>query len=189
MSGRLPPRRSTAAVVLTVLLLTAGCRGEPGGEGRPTAAAPGAPPGEPGVLGTTADALPLGTVTLGAQMLTVRIAATPAARAQGLMGVAALPEGLGMLFLWPDVTGPAAPGGFWMRDTLVPLDLALLADGRVVAVATMTPCAGPPCPITGSDVPYEAAVEVAAGWLAAAGVGVGAPAGWEVPAGAAPPAG
>ena len=116
-------------------------------------------------------------VGAGAEPLTVDvlIAGTPAARARGLQGVADVPTGVGMLFIFGDATGPGGRPGFWMLDTLVPLDIAFAADGVVVGLATMTPCAAQPCPVTHPGVPYDVALEVAAGALADAGIAVGDP--------------
>jgi uncharacterized membrane protein (UPF0127 family) len=87
------------------------------------------------------------------------------------MGVTELPAGSGMLFVFPEV---ADHGGFWMKDTLVPLDIAFARDGTVVAVATMQPCSADPCPVTRPGTTYDLALEVPAGWLAAEGIGPGA---------------
>ena len=125
------------------------------------------------------DALPSVDVLLGGTSDTdaaLRVAAvladTPEARARGLMGVTTVPDGVGMLFTFPDATGPERPG-FWMLDTLVPLDIAFAADGVIVGVATMRPCPAAPCPVTHPGVDYDVALEVAAGALGAAGVGPG----------------
>ena len=105
--------------------------------------------------------------------VTVRleVAADPASRARGLMGRRKLPQGTGMVFLYPaDVTE-----AYWMKDTLVPLSIAFVAaDGRVVSVAEMTPCAADPCPSWAPAGPYRYAVELAGGAFGAAGVGKGA---------------
>jgi uncharacterized protein len=62
-----------------------------------------------------------------------------------------------------------------MKDTLVPLSIAFVAaDGRVVSVAEMTPCAADPCPSWAPAGPYRYAVELPAGAFAAARVGKGA---------------
>lgn len=175
------PRRPVraAATVAAAVLALAGCgRGGPA----PDAAAPAAPAAPaasaaaPALLGTPADDLPAAEVVLtrpdgSAVSVAVRVAATPDDRARGLMGVAELPAGTGMLFEFP---GLASHGGFWMKDTLVPLDIAFAAAGEVVAVATMTVCAADPCPITRPGRPYDAALEVPAGWLAQQGIGPGA---------------
>ena len=117
--------------------------------------------------------------------LLAAIAADDVARARGLQGVTELPRGAGMLFLFPGPAGPGGRPGFWMRDTLVPLDIVFAVtdvDGGaarddgvaiVVAVATMVPCPAMPCPVTHPGLDYDVALEVAAGWLAATGVGPG----------------
>lgn len=176
MSARRSARVSVVALVLGVSLAGCGPSEEPDGSAAPPGSVPAGSSVEVPVLGTRADTLPAAQVVLigpdGREaVVRVRVASTPDARARGLMGVAALPDGVGMLFRFPTL---AAHGGFWMRDTLVPLDIAFLADGVVVAVATMTPCPGDPCPITRPDKPYDAALEVPAGWLGRAGIRVGA---------------
>lgn len=89
-------------------------------------------------------------------------------RARGLMGRTALPEDRGMLFLWDE----AAVRGFWMKGTLIALDLAAVRDGRVVGIYSLRPCRADPCPVTRTD-PADSAVELAAGVLAGKGIGVG----------------
>jgi uncharacterized protein len=130
-----------------------------------------------GAPSTTGGARP-GTVAYrlepaGGPATTVRleVAADPAARARGLMGRTEVPQGTGMVFLYPaDVTQT-----FWMKNTLVPLSIAFVAaDGRVVSVAEMTPCRADPCPTYAPAGPYRYAVELAAGSFPAAGVGPGA---------------
>lgn len=103
----------------------------------------------------------------------VVVADTPQARSRGLMEVAEVPDGVGMLFVFPEPAGPGGRPGFWMLDTLVALDIAFAADGRIVGVATMRPCPGPPCPVTHPGVEYDVALEVREGALRAAGIGPG----------------
>lgn len=150
----------------------------PAAPGPPTA--PGAPaaPVLPAPFGTAADALPAARLEVRGPAVTlelhVRVAETPEDQARGLQGVEDLPEGTGMLFLFQE----DHRGGFWMRDTLVPLDIAFLdGEGRVLAVAGMTPCVADPCPLTDPGVPYRAALEVGAGVLA--GVAEGDLVTWE----------
>jgi uncharacterized protein len=101
----------------------------------------------------------------------LEIAADPAARARGLMGRREVPEGTGMVFLYPEDVAEA----FWMKNTLVPLSIAFVAaDGRVVSVAEMTPCEADPCPSYAPAGPYRYAVELTAGAFPAAGIGKGA---------------
>jgi uncharacterized protein len=127
---------------------------------------------------TTAPTGQAGTVTYRLEpvegpAVTVRleVAADPATRARGLMGRREVPQGTGMVFLYPQDVAES----FWMRNTLVPLSIAYVAgDGRVVSVAEMTPCAADPCPSYAPAGRYRYAVELAAGAFAAARVGPGA---------------
>ncbi len=99
------------------------------------------------------------------------VADTRATRARGLQQVPDVPAGVGMLFVFDGPAGPAGRPGFWMLDTLVPLDIVFAtAAGDVVGTATMQPCTARPCPTTHPGVPYDVALEVAAGTLATAGV-------------------
>jgi uncharacterized membrane protein (UPF0127 family) len=95
-------------------------------------------------------------------------------RARGLMEVT--DESLGgydgMLFLFP----VDSSGGFWMRNTPMPLSIAYLAaDGEIVSTADMEPCEdSPDCPSYPADGPYRTALEVPQGRLDDLGVVAGA---------------
>ncbi|MDP9021144.1 MAG: DUF192 domain-containing protein [Actinomycetota bacterium] len=97
-----------------------------------------------------------------------KVANTPARRAHGLMEVTRLPPAVGMLFTFPDDT----TGAFWMKNTLIPLDIAYAdAGGDIHTILQMEPCpAGQDCPLYPPSQPYRYALEVAAGWFDAAGV-------------------
>jgi uncharacterized protein len=60
----------------------------------------------------------------------VEIADTPELRAHGLMFRKELPEGTGMLFLFPRETRDA----FWMKNTPIPLDMIFIKQGAVVSI-------------------------------------------------------
>ncbi|MGN6331030.1 MAG: DUF192 domain-containing protein [Motilibacteraceae bacterium] len=96
--------------------------------------------------------------------LRVETAWTAAEQERGLMGRREVPPGTGMLFPF----SPPAAQTFWMRDTLVPLDIAWIRGGRVVGTTRMAPCPdlGPRCPTYPSPGPVDAALEVGAGGLA-----------------------
>jgi len=65
----------------------------------------------------------------------VWIADTEARHEQGLMFVKALPPNQGMLFLF----GFPQPTSFWMKNTLIPLDMLFIApDGRIIRIAERT---------------------------------------------------
>jgi uncharacterized protein len=110
--------------------------------------------------------------TSGASKLDIRaeVAATPDERTKGLMGRLSLRDDEGMLFLFPTPVRT----GFWMKDTLIPLDIAFIRDGSVAEIRSMTPCDTNPCPLTTPAAAYDSALEVAPGVLERAGIKVGA---------------
>jgi len=100
--------------------------------------------------------------------LSVAIAADPARRARGLTGITHLGGLDGMLFVFEEDTA----GGFWMKDTLIPLDIAFYAaDGRYVDGFRMEPCTTDPCPVFTPSAPYRYALETPAGSLEGGGRG------------------
>ena len=64
------------------------------------------------------------------QTLRLAVADTEARREHGLMGVSAVPRGQGMLFVFPDATN--SERGFWMKNTIVPLDIVFVSTGGIV---------------------------------------------------------
>ncbi len=108
------------------------------------------------------------TITIDDQQLSVAVADTPALRSQGLMGVTDLGGLDGMLFVFEESTD----GGFWMKDTLIALDIALFEAGGVfVDGFTMEPCTADPCRVYHPTGTYRYAVETPAGGLAFVGEG------------------
>ncbi|HEX5671939.1 MAG TPA: DUF192 domain-containing protein, partial [Acidimicrobiia bacterium] len=56
--------------------------------------------------------------------------------------------------------------GFWMKDTIIPLDIAFFAaDGSLVNLQTMEPCQADPCPFYHPGAPFRWALEAPAGDL------------------------
>lgn len=99
--------------------------------------------------------------------VSLEVAADEAARQRGLSNRSELPAGTGMAFLFPRDTAVA----FWMKDTLVPLQIAFVGgDGRVVGLSEMPPCRADPCPTYAPDRPYRYAVELPSGAFTAVGI-------------------
>lgn len=81
--------------------------------------------------------------------LDLEIAKSPRQRAFGLMHRRSLPERAGMVFLFET----ASTGGFYMKDTLIPLSIAFLDEGgKVLRILDMEPCDEQPCRIYYPDV-------------------------------------
>jgi hypothetical protein len=103
------------------------------------------------------------TITAGNREMVVAVADTPDRRSQGLMGVTDLGGLDGMLFVFQVDSN----GRFWMKNTLIPLDIAFFAvDGTFVDSMTMAPCSEDPCPTYRPNGSYRYALEAPAGDLA-----------------------
>jgi uncharacterized membrane protein (UPF0127 family) len=98
----------------------------------------------------------------------LELATTDQQKSTGLMGRTHLAVGSGMLFVFrQDGILP-----FWMKDTLIPLDLIWLdRDGVVVELrADLQPCRVDPCPRFEPKALARAALLVNAGFTSAHGV-------------------
>lgn len=107
-------------------------------------------------------------VIFGADTVRAEVASLPAQRERGLMNREQVPDGTGMLFVFPD----SEERSFWMRDTRVALDIAFFDDRyRVAAVKQMEPMDET---LTDSDEPTALVLEVRQGWFAERGIAAGA---------------
>lgn len=99
---------------------------------------------------------------------TVEIAATPQQQAYGLMFRPSVAPDAGMLF--PEV--PAAPVQFWMKNTIVPLDIVFIGpDGKIISIAeNAIPYSLKPIPSGGA---VAATLELQGGITATDGISVG----------------
>lgn len=111
----------------------------------------------------------------------IELALTEAQCARGLMKRTHLPDDAGMLFVFPD----EQPRSFWMKNTLIPLDILFLdARGKVVATHTM-PVERPlrpgeneqlynlMLPSYASGAPAQFAIELNAGQIQLNGIQIG----------------
>ena len=88
---------------------------------------------------------------------TVEVARTPEQHQRGLMFRRYLAPNRGMLFVFSETSR----GGFWMKNTLIPLSIAFYdARGRILRIMQMEPCTADPCPTYDPDVAYRGALEV-----------------------------
>jgi uncharacterized membrane protein (UPF0127 family) len=111
--------------------------------------------------------LPMVALNAGMHNVQAQLAASPDQRQVGLMYRREMPTNEGMLFVFEE----ASPQCFWMRNTLLPLSIAFIADdGTIVNVADMKPMTEDShC----SSKPVRYALEMNAGWFAKRGIGPG----------------
>lgn len=111
-------------------------------------------------------------LTPNQQMIKVELADTPEERQIGLMHRKDLAEDEGMLFVFEQ----AQPRSFWMKNTLIPLDILYLdANAVVIDIQTMVPCPEDEeqCPTYPSAAPAKYALEINAGDAEYLGLEVG----------------
>lgn len=116
------------------------------------------------------DSLPETRVRLGARVYTLEQATTPEQLAQGLMYRTHLSADHGMLFVFPSPTQTR----FWMKHTLIPLDMIFLSGGRVIFIQrAVPPCPatlGDSCPTYGPGKQVDQVIELPAGTAQAHGL-------------------
>ena len=112
--------------------------------------------------------LPSITLNAGMHLIQAELAQTPDERSVGLMFRQTMGTNEGMLFAFEQ----PATQCFWMKNTLLPLDIAFVAaDGTVVNIDAMKPqsleshCSTKPVPFV---------LEMNAGWFAKRGIKAGA---------------
>jgi uncharacterized membrane protein (UPF0127 family) len=107
-------------------------------------------------------------LTAGMHVIQAELAITPTQQMIGMMHRRTMGTNEGMLFVYEEPHKLC----FWMRNTLIPLTIAFVADdGRIVNTADMKPldesshCA---------DAPVRYALEMNQGWFAKRGIKKGA---------------
>ncbi len=99
--------------------------------------------------------------------LKLEAATTRAERARGLMQRKSLGHSDGMAFFFPY----AAPQKFWMKDTLIPLDMLFVDEkGSIVYIATAKPLS---LDAVGPDAPVATVIELAGGRAKQSGIATG----------------
>lgn len=101
----------------------------------------------------------------------LEVARTPQQQQIGLMYRTSLPDDRGMLFPFD----PPQPVSFWMKNTLIELDMIFLQNGQVKAIkANVPPCTTTPCPSYGpSQILIDQVIELRGGRAAELGLNVG----------------
>jgi uncharacterized membrane protein (UPF0127 family) len=106
----------------------------------------------------------------GPVMVDIEVAATAEERARGLMNRKSLDQDSGMMFLFFEPT----TGGFWMKNTLIPLSIAFFdEEGKILKILDMKPCRTESCKLYYPGVEYSGALEVNQGAFDRWGVEVG----------------
>ncbi|MCG2581189.1 MAG: DUF192 domain-containing protein [Marinobacter sp.] len=107
--------------------------------------------------------------------ITVEMAITESDRRKGLMGRESLAPDTGMLFLYEEPRRP--DHGFWMYQTLIPLDIAYLdKEGTILAIRQMAPCQSPSgsgCPVYRAGVSFSSVLEMNQSFFRNNGISVG----------------
>jgi uncharacterized membrane protein (UPF0127 family) len=127
--------------------------------------APPTPTAQPPAL----QRVPLSIVTArGTQRFTVELARTDAEQSRGLMFRTAVAKGTGMLF----PMSPPRPASFWMKNTLIPLDMIFIRpNGTIARIAAKT--VPESLALVDSGEPVAAVLELAGGAAAAQGIAAG----------------
>lgn len=106
-------------------------------------------------------------VIFGTDTVVAEVASTPQDRERGLMFREELADGAGMLFVFED----EAIRGFWMHNTHIDLDIALLdSELEIIEVQQRTAMDRE---VIDSEAPFAYAVEVPRGWFERRDIGVG----------------
>ena len=130
-----------------------------------------------GACSAAQPAIPIGSLPVreigiatakGVVKFKTEVASDPAEQQQGLMYRKSMAPDRGMIFIFPE----PRPAGFWMHNTLIPLDLMFVdASGRIESIAANAK------PLDDSLIPsrgdVKAVIEINGGLAQARGIKVG----------------
>ncbi len=106
----------------------------------------------------------------GDHRVKVEVVTTPAEQMRGLMYRRSLEKDSGMLFVFRR----EEPQSFWMKNTLIPLDMIFISrDLVIVDITTMQPCITDPCPDYTSRQPAQYVLEINAGYCRSHAIAIG----------------
>jgi uncharacterized membrane protein (UPF0127 family) len=109
----------------------------------------------------------------GEHRFTVEVAATPEQQERGLMFRRSLAPDRGMIFPY----APSQEVSFWMRNTLIPLDIIFIrSDGTIVRITNAKPMDETPLP---SGEPVATVLEIGGGRAAQLGIREGDLVSWR----------
>ncbi|MBU0708835.1 DUF192 domain-containing protein [Patescibacteria group bacterium] len=112
-----------------------------------------------------------GTACFNSRCFNVELAVSPLEQSRGLMFREYLGEDEGMLFVYSQ----DSIHSFWMKNTLIPLDIIWISEGkRVVYISeSVQPCVTSICPIVRSDSKARYVMELNAGTVEKIGLEIG----------------
>jgi uncharacterized protein len=134
----------SSLIAVSLLLTGCGSQGvtEPSKTQPAAAAPPIVSPAIPQKLRATAKLIVNSTTIL------LEEANTPQEQQIGLMMRTSMPTNHGMAFNF----NPPVPARFWMKNTLIPLDMLFVRAGKIKNIqANVPPCKADPCPNYGPD--------------------------------------
>ena len=128
-----------------------------------------------GLAGSACAAAPAQTATHAVELhghrFSVEMATDEPTRERGLMFLTELAADHGMLFVFPQ----QYPQSFWMKNTLIPLDILYFdQDRKLVSMQlNVPPCKAAPCPTYPSNEPALYVLELPAGTAVSIGASAG----------------